>query len=52
VQANEATAKRIELLLPWEINPTAITVDQRFDDWHEAIRAFSPRHLQRKTPAS
>jgi hypothetical protein len=50
VQKNEATGKEMPLLLPWEINAAGMKTDQRFDDWHDAVRAFNPRRLQRKRP--
>jgi hypothetical protein len=49
VQRNEATGKQIELLLPWEIDPRRYTSDLRFDDWHDAVRAFNPLRLQKNS---
>jgi hypothetical protein len=49
VQENEVTGKRIALLRPWELAPHAMSTDQRFDDWVDAVRAFNPRRLRRRT---
>lgn len=50
VQQNEGTGKEVPLLLPWEIDASALRNDRRFDDWHDAVRAFNPLRLKRKVP--
>lgn len=50
IQSNEKTGKRIELKLPWEIDSRNIKASNLFEDWADAVRAFNPRRLQRRSP--
>ncbi|WP_316197754.1 hypothetical protein [Bradyrhizobium sp. SZCCHNS2002] len=50
VQQNEGTGKEVPLQRPWEIDASALRKDLRFDDWHDAVRAFNPLRLKRKDP--
>jgi hypothetical protein len=48
VQQHEKTGEEVPLLLPWEIDARALKRDLRFDEWHDAVRAFNPLRLKRK----
>jgi hypothetical protein len=50
IQGNEKTGKVIEILPPWEIDPRKVKASILFEDWADAVRAFNPRHLQRRVP--
>ncbi|MGC2629402.1 MAG: hypothetical protein WA265_05530 [Rhodomicrobium sp.] len=49
-QSNDKTGKRMELMPPWEIDPSKIKTSILFDDWADATRSFNPRRLQRRIP--
>jgi len=52
IQENQSTGKKMELQYPWEIDPTTMKDDNRFDDWWDAVEHFNPLRAKKKVSSA